>query len=236
MKQLLPFRVLLTVFIFSLFASPLSAASPADEMKVKKIVMMMNIVAIEYGLGIDKGEIINAAEYEESQVFLSQALSRYQDLAEKSPGAESESSLAEFNQLQEQIVSKVDAGKVSTGVKRLTSAILDQFKVELKVVPTKPVSLDNGRRIYESRCVLCHGAEGKGDGPLAATLNPAPANLSDPNITGDEHSNPYDNFQVINVGIANTGMVGWAEFLTEPEIWDVTFFIRTFQMPIPLFL
>ncbi|QPJ66836.1 MAG: c-type cytochrome [Candidatus Nitrohelix vancouverensis] len=196
--------------------------------------MMMNIVAIEYGLAIDKGEIINAAEYEESQIFLNQAFSRYQDLAKKSPASESENSIAEFKRLEELVNSKSDPGEISVGVKRLNAAILDQFKVELKVEPTKPVSLDNGRKIYENRCVLCHGAEGNGDGPLAATLDPAPAVLSDPNITGDEHSNPYDNFQVINVGIANTGMIGWAEFLTEPEIWDVTFFIRTFSNANPV--
>ncbi len=28
--------------------------------------------------------------------------------------------------------------------------------------------------IFESRCVACHGEEGRGDGPAAANLNPAP--------------------------------------------------------------
>jgi high-affinity iron transporter len=39
----------------------------------------------------------------------------------------------------------------------------------------------------------------------------------------------YDNFQVISVGIANTGMIGWADNLSEAEIWDVTYYLRTFS-------
>lgn len=32
--------------------------------------------------------------------------------------------------------------------------------------------------IFKSRCAACHGADGKGDGPLAPTLNPPPANFA----------------------------------------------------------
>lgn len=34
--------------------------------------------------------------------------------------------------------------------------------------------------IYESRCALCHGASGQGDGPASASLNPRPRAFSDP--------------------------------------------------------
>ncbi|MFM2152743.1 MAG: hypothetical protein RL199_1178 [Pseudomonadota bacterium] len=35
------------------------------------------------------------------------------------------------------------------------------------------------KRIFEARCVNCHGAAGKGDGVLAASLNPKPRDYSD---------------------------------------------------------
>ena len=35
------------------------------------------------------------------------------------------------------------------------------------------------RQIYADRCVLCHGATGKGDGPSAAALDPKPRDYSD---------------------------------------------------------
>jgi mono/diheme cytochrome c family protein len=37
---------------------------------------------------------------------------------------------------------------------------------------------DPGRREYRTSCAACHGPEGKGDGPLAASLNKAPTNLT----------------------------------------------------------
>ena len=35
-------------------------------------------------------------------------------------------------------------------------------------------------KIWEARCVNCHGAQGKGDGPGAATLDPKPRSFADP--------------------------------------------------------
>lgn len=34
-----------------------------------------------------------------------------------------------------------------------------------------------GRELYETQCAACHGPDGRGDGPAAASLSPAPANL-----------------------------------------------------------
>jgi len=35
-----------------------------------------------------------------------------------------------------------------------------------------------GKALFEVNCGTCHGASGKGDGPLAAALNPKPRDLS----------------------------------------------------------
>ena len=35
--------------------------------------------------------------------------------------------------------------------------------------------------IFESRCVACHGEEGRGDGPAAANLNPGPRDFHNAN-------------------------------------------------------
>jgi mono/diheme cytochrome c family protein len=36
------------------------------------------------------------------------------------------------------------------------------------------------RQIFETRCVTCHGAQGKGDGPASAGLVPKPRDFTDP--------------------------------------------------------
>lgn len=36
-----------------------------------------------------------------------------------------------------------------------------------------------GKQVYDTRCAMCHGPGGKGDGPASASLEPKPRDLSD---------------------------------------------------------
>lgn len=40
-------------------------------------------------------------------------------------------------------------------------------------------SAEDGKALYQAQCQLCHGVEGRGDGPAAAALKTAPSNLHD---------------------------------------------------------
>ena len=40
--------------------------------------------------------------------------------------------------------------------------------------------LDRGKEIYENKCQMCHGANGKGDGPAAVAFSPKPQDFADP--------------------------------------------------------
>jgi high-affinity iron transporter len=225
------FASLLGLLLLSLhFPALAEPQSGKLESRVKKIVMMMNIVNKEYHEGIAEGKIINAAEYEESQVFLEQAFGRYQTLVEgTTPQGEKGELANRFSSLIQKIKSKEDPGVIHSEVNAINSGILTKFNIKLSQTPSEPVSLESGRTLYMNNCKICHGIQGEGDGPIAPQLNPKPAVLADPQFTGDEFSKPYDNFQIINVGIANTAMVGWADQFSEKELWDVTYFIRTFS-------
>jgi mono/diheme cytochrome c family protein len=50
-----------------------------------------------------------------------------------------------------------------------------------ETAPTIPsAAAKEAAQIYTTRCALCHGASGKGDGAAAAALNPKPRDYSDP--------------------------------------------------------
>jgi mono/diheme cytochrome c family protein len=46
------------------------------------------------------------------------------------------------------------------------------------VVPVDKTSPDNGKQMYASYCASCHGAYGKGDGPVGLALKQPPADLT----------------------------------------------------------
>ena len=46
------------------------------------------------------------------------------------------------------------------------------------VVPVSEAPANNGKQMYVNFCAPCHGADGKGQGPVAAALKQQPANLT----------------------------------------------------------
>ncbi len=73
-----------------------------------------------------------------------------------------------------------------------------------------------GTQVFEANCQTCHGAEGKGDGPAGAGLQPPPANFTDSEwkYGGDLASIKH----TIENGVAGTAMIAWKGTLTDAEI------------------
>jgi mono/diheme cytochrome c family protein len=46
--------------------------------------------------------------------------------------------------------------------------------------PKKKNADDQARAMFDTVCATCHGADGTGNGPAAANLNPKPRNYTDP--------------------------------------------------------
>ena len=56
--------------------------------------------------------------------------------------------------------------------------LLTLIAVTTPEVSANPPPAYEGRRLYVSYCLLCHGAGGKGDGPLAKVMQISPADLT----------------------------------------------------------
>jgi mono/diheme cytochrome c family protein len=51
----------------------------------------------------------------------------------------------------------------------------EQPKKQIKHVPIQPTSAASGQEMYKTYCAVCHGTDGKGDGPAAPALKvPSP--------------------------------------------------------------
>ena len=90
-------------------------------------------------------------------------------------------------------------------------------------IPPDGASVSAGREIYEAECVSCHGPAGRGDGPLAATLDSPPLDLV---IHVPLH--PDDAlFGFVFNGIEGTAMPAFGERYGELDTWHIINFIQT---------
>lgn len=66
-------------------------------------------------------------------------------------------------------------------MKRILKAIIPPallFLLGAEAALAEPPPAYEGRRLYASYCQLCHGTEGRGDGPLAKSMGLAPSDLT----------------------------------------------------------
>lgn len=92
-----------------------------------------------------------------------------------------------------------------------------------------PGDPSRGHVVFGIHCVVCHGEEGRGDGPAAAPLDPRPRDFQDPRIM--DQRTDQDLMTVIQKGGPALGksilMPPWEGILDETEIHDVIAYIRS---------
>lgn len=94
----------------------------------------------------------------------------------------------------------------------------------------QPEIVAEGKKLYEGKgsCVLCHGSNGKGDGPAAHMHRPhAPRDFTDCNF--QKARTDGELFWIIKHGSPGTGMVPLVPgTLKEEEAWKLVAYLRTF--------
>jgi mono/diheme cytochrome c family protein len=96
-------------------------------------------------------------------------------------------------------------------------------------LPDSPETVQKGRALYSGKgtCFNCHGTGGGGDGPVAASLDPAPRNFQHHGFW--RHRTEGEIFWVIKHGSPGTSMIGFGDQLSDEEIWAVIQYERTFS-------
>lgn len=89
-------------------------------------------------------------------------------------------------------------------------------------VPNQVTSVDAGYDLYQANCAACHGVDGNGGGPLAATTQVQPPSLK-AHLT--QHTDG-DLFYWISNGLPG-GMPAFADRLTETDRWNLVNYLRS---------
>jgi mono/diheme cytochrome c family protein len=94
-------------------------------------------------------------------------------------------------------------------------------------IKATPASIEAGKKVYDAQCTNCHGATGKGDGKMAASITGTkPSDLSD--AEWKHGSSDGEIFTLIKDGAKGTGMRGFASRMKTDDIWNVVNYLRTF--------
>lgn len=210
-------RTLLFVLIGFLYAaSPVMAQSSPEQDKAKQIWQLLDYLAVDYGGAVKDGKVVSDPEYAEMQEF---ALSAERQLGELSANPAQKDLQQQATQLRSLIAEKSPAATVSTKARGLAGALLAAYPVP--VSPSKAPDLKLGAKLFQAQCASCHGSLGRGDGPLAASLNPPPIAL-----TGHDRAKERSLFslhQIITQGVKGTSMPAFTQ-LSEDDRWALAFF------------
>jgi high-affinity iron transporter len=208
-------------------APPQMPAADAVAASVRRAAATAQLAAQEYRIGVDHGRVVAPAEVDEARLFLQES----RRAAAALPAAGGSAPSVAVDSLLALVAAVAPADSVDARVRAFTAAIADRYGVVLDQVPATAPSLARGAQIYRDNCAGCHGDAGAGNGPLAATLDPPPANLS--SWTGLSGQSPLDFYRRINIGVVGTAMPAYEARLPASDRWAVALYASTLRLPQP---
>lgn len=212
--------LLLMLCFFGLGTNSLAQA-PNQEVAVAW--RLLDYIAVDYVGAVRDGEIVSDAEYAEMQEFSKTVTEKLAALAEHPDRAELIHDAKGLGHLVEQ---RAAPEIVATAARRLGARLIAAYPVPL--APSHAPDLARGAALYQSQCASCHGATGAGDGPAAASLDPAPVNFQDE--TRARERSLFALYQVITQGLEGTSMVSFAG-LPDDDRWALAFHVGGIAYP-----
>lgn len=186
-----------------------AGAEPADQPHAwARTVALLQYIAEDYPAAVASQD-----EFElDEQVELMREVTR----SAAGLGEKARPLLPRVRAVEERIARHADPAGVQRDARSLADAMM--ATVGLRYGPPHPPNVPKGEALFNTHCAACHGTSGRGDGPAAAALKPAPANLVASGLT------PYRVFNAASFGVPGTAMQGFSS-LSPDERWDVAFYV-----------
>jgi S-disulfanyl-L-cysteine oxidoreductase SoxD len=115
------------------------------------------------------------------------------------------------------------AGSVPLGGEvRLPKEEREAAALRRNPIPATPASVQKGGELFVIYCTPCHGAQGKGNGPVSTKFVP-PADLTN----ADLQKGRTDGYWQSYLSVGGAVMPSYGEALSAEERWHVVNFLRT---------
>src|SRR5215210_8108954 len=201
----------------AVLAGPVAAAAPADD--VQTSWRLLDYIAVDYREAVDRGRVINPAEYREMLEFSASVSDKFAALPPK-PGRAP--LVAKAKALQAAIGAKRPPETIARQAKALAAELLAAYPVPL--APTAVTDLQRGAKLYAENCASCHGGKGQGPSGAFARLDPPPIAFADRERARERSL--FGLYQVISQGLEGTAMQSFAA-LPEDDRWALAFHAGT---------
>jgi high-affinity iron transporter len=220
---MLPLRCgLLTLLLILVlpFDAALGQHAQAPDRGPQIILHLLDYVSVEYPQFVQAGKVINHREYAEQLEFAAQI----KDMIEALPDSpERETYVRQAGQLLALIQSKGDGARVAAIARELQRGLITTYRIP--VAPRQAPDMITAAALYATRCAACHGLDGDGTGPQAATLSPAPTNFRD--VKRQSARSVFGLFNTITLGVDGTPMAAFGNLSAEDR-WKLAFYVSQF--------
>lgn len=191
--------------------------APAHAQDAQTTLHLLDYIGVDYAEAVENGKVKSADEYKEMLEFTAQVGAQVTGLAEHPAKA---ALVADAAALAGLVRDKAPAPAVAGAARTLRWAIVGAYK--LRIAPRGAPPLAAAKALYAQNCAACHGADGKGDGPAAKGLDPAPSNFHD--MERMTQRSAYGLYNTISLGVGGTSMAAFGK-LSEDERWALAFFV-----------
>jgi len=211
-----------TIILCSLILlTPTVYADEAPDRNAQSILHMLDYLSVDYGGTVLLGKVLNESEYLEQVEFAKQSAKLMEKLPENPLLT---SMISDAQSLAHFVNEKAPSKEIATLAQELRRKIITTYNVT--VSPRQVPDTKNAAILFQQHCQKCHGAEGHGDGPKSASLDPKPANFHD--YIRMAKRSVYGLYNTITLGVAGTAMTAHPE-LSDDERWSLAFFVSNFH-------
>lgn len=195
------------------------AAEPTpvfDEAETRRMIFLLQYLGNDYSRAVQKGEIVDAFEFNEMQNFAETVRQSYRGSPLVREGLE---------RLHAQINARADF----TAIRTLCAQLVGEMTREggLVIFPLTTPDINLGRKLFKENCASCHGSSGAGNGPAADTLNPKPRDLTASAYI--DFVSPFHLYQALTLGVAGTAMPSFGEAFSSEQSWSIAFYLMTLR-------
>ena len=216
-------KTLLHIVAAAAFTGSFVNTVEGQERPAKRVADIVGVALAEYDKGIDaSGRLISQLEYDEAVSFLGTA----REAARRLSGTGADSARTALDSIRAGVLRRSPPRTLDRWRDLLVAALGGDAALDM---PTKPVDLAAGERLYGQHCASCHGVRGLGDGPAGKALNPPPPALGSVDVMRDV--TPALMYRIASVGIEGTAMTGWADELTPDERWSIVSWLNGLRVP-----